>query len=128
MITHTGARSNTIPHALASAQTAVVRLWVQTQRWSRVGADLRRAVVSIDEIDGQKHGSASYAVNNRTKRNSTGRKFINTNDTLLRLRTDIGYLPESTEEMEDNKNIRKQNKNKNMKRNDHIMKDLLLAV
>ena len=92
MVTHTGARSNTIPHALASVQTAVVRLWVQTQRWSRVGADLRRAVVSIDEIDGQKHGSASYAVNNHTKRNSTGRKFINTNDTPLRLRTDTGYL------------------------------------
>ena len=109
-----------------SVQTAVVRLWVETQRWSRVGADLRRAVVSIDEIDGQKQGSAPCAVNNHTKRNSTGRKFINTNDTLLRLRTDIGYLPERTEGMEDNKNIRKQNKN--MKRNDHIMKDLLLAV
>ena len=67
-------------------------IWVETQRWSRVGADLRRAVVSIDEIDGQKHGSASYAVNNHTKRNSTGRKFINTNDTLLRLRTDTGYV------------------------------------
>ena len=92
MMTHTGTRSNTIPHALASVQTAVARLWVQTQRWSRVGADLRRAVVSIDEIDGQKHGSASYAVNNHTKRNSTGRKFINTNDTLLRLRTDTGYV------------------------------------
>ena len=126
MVTHTGARSNTIPHALASVQTAVVRLWVQTQRWSRVGADLRRAVVSIDEIDGQKQGSAPCAVNNHTKRNSTGRKFINTIDTLLRLRTDIGYLPDRTEGTEDNKNIRKQNKN--IKRNDHIMKDLLLAV
>jgi hypothetical protein len=66
-----------------------------------IGADLRRAVVSIDEIDGQKHGSASYAVNNHTKRNSIGRIFINTNDTLLRLRTDIGYLPDRTEGMED---------------------------
>ena len=127
MITHTGARSNTIPHVLASIQAGVTDLCVQAYLWSQtVGADLRRAVVSIDEIDGQKHGSASYAVNNHTKRNSTGRKFINTNDTLLRLRTDIGYLPDRTEGMEDNKNIRKQNKN--MKRNDHIMKDLLLAV
>ena len=127
MITHTGARSNTIPHVLASVQTGVTDLCAQTYLWSQtVGADLRRAVVSIDEIDGQKQGSASCAVNNHTKRNSTGRKFINTNDTLLRLRTDIGYLPDRTEGMEDNKNIRKQNKN--MKRNDHIMKDLLLAV
>ena len=93
MITHTGARSNTIPHVLASVQTGVTDLCVQTYLWSQtVGADLRRAVVSIDEIDGQKHGSASYAVNNHTKRNSTGRKFINTNDTLLRLRTDTGYV------------------------------------
>ena len=129
MITHTGARSNTIPRVLASIQAGVTDLCVQTYLWSQtVDAYLRRAVVSIDEIDGQKQGSAPCAVNNHTKRNSTGRKFINTNDTLLRLRTDIGYLPESTEEMEDNKNIRKQNKNKNMKRNDHIMKDLLLAV
>ena len=110
MITHTGARSNTIPHVLASIQAGVTDLCVHTYLWSQtVDEYLRRAVVSIDEIDGQKQGSAPCAVNNHTKRNSTGRKFINTNDTLLRLRTDIGYLPDSTEGMEDNKNIRKQN-------------------
>jgi len=37
----------------------------------------------MDEIDGQKQGSAFYAVKNHTKRNSTGRKFININDTQL---------------------------------------------
>ena len=102
MITHTGSRSNTIPHVLASIQAGVTDLCVQTYLWSQtVDAYLRRAVVSIDEIDGQKQGSAPCAVNNHTKRNSTGRKFINTNGTLLRLRTNIGYLPDRTEGMED---------------------------
>ena len=78
MITHAGARSNTIPHVLASIQAGVTDLCVRTYLWSQtVGADLRRAVVSIDEIDGQKkQGSAPCAVNNHTKRNSTGRKAV----------------------------------------------------
>jgi len=37
----------------------------------------------MDEIDGQKQGSAFYAVKNHTKKKSTGRKFININDTQL---------------------------------------------
>ena len=58
---------------------------------THVWADPRLTVATMDEIDEQKHGAYKLG---KTKKNTTGRKFINIIDTQLSLRTNT---PESTE-------------------------------
>ena len=56
-----------------------------------VGADPRLTVATMDEIDEQKHGA--YEIG-KTKKNTTGRKFINIIHTQLTVRNNTS---ESTE-------------------------------
>ena len=76
MVTHTGARSNTkLSHQLHplcvirfTNRIAVTYLVADFCILRAVGVDLRLTVVSMDEKDGQKQGSAFYTVNYHVKK------------------------------------------------------------